>query len=435
MDPSFNISAQYQEGSYDNLTVSEQLDQPFLRNQNVATDNNYLGSEQLASNSAQSHNFLSGGNDQYISQGQSFLSNIGAEQAFLSGASDGMSDHAYGSSSVRSSFDQSSPPPSSAPLTMTTSFIDGVGPPDSYMLNPNDQSSGLHHAMSLEHSQMSNNFNMDQNQISGMFGMEQSNLGGLYSDAQMEQGGYASNLNKADLTPMSSSQDYPGNGLSDKMFVKTEMNDMDPITPPSLHTPGSLMSSGWRDASFYEEDEDESGVRKPQTAWELFMFDIQNELKAIGQTAGISGQQLYLTQKWKSMTDGEKQKYFDGAYKDQVRYQAELGEWKRDRGLPSPFPLKMEKLSPCYPPPIPNREIVTPTESVNSIIHLDPEVQEISEDGVAVITKAMELFLAKLAGDSFGVSNRTGRVVLNYSDINEVIQNADYLLFLREDFL
>ena len=50
-------------------------------------------------------------------------------------------------------------------------------------------------------------------------------------------------------------------------------------------------------------------------------------------------------------------------------------------------------------------------------------------------TVLQELFLAKLAGDSFGVSNRTGRVVLNYSDINEVIQNADYLLFLREDFL
>lgn len=73
---------------------------------------------------------------------------------------------------------------------------------------------------------------------------------------------------------------------------------------------------------------DPSKPKRPQTAYFFFLADFRKEMtgKSLPEDQKIPA---LAGQKWKNMSDGEKQRYQDMVEKDKVRYNKELAEWKK----------------------------------------------------------------------------------------------------------
>jgi DNA-directed RNA polymerase I subunit RPA43 len=76
---------------------------------------------------------------------------------------------------------------------------------------------------------------------------------------------------------------------------------------------------------------------------------------------------------------------------------------------------------------------VLPVARVRKIVKLDPEVKGLSKEGIQLITKASELFVAALGTSSVQVATLQNRRKIVPDDILQVCETKPNFMFLQED--
>lgn len=124
------------------------------------------------------------------------------------------------------------------------------------------------------------------------------------------------------------------------------------------------------------------------------------------------------------MTDEDKQVYQDQAAEERTRVADELEAWKAAGGVLEDLPSKSPNNS---------SSLVLPVARIRKICKLDPDVRGLSKEAVLLVTKAAELALAKLGGESVRVAQIQNRRKLLPEDVASVCSSREQFLFLRED--
>lgn len=126
-----------------------------------------------------------------------------------------------------------------------------------------------------------------------------------------------------------------------------------------------------------------------------------------------------LGQMWSKLSDEEKLPYQTLAAAERERVAAEVAKYKLE-GL--------EPHSPRDP-----SSLIMPTGRIRKICKLDPEVKNVSKEGLILISKCAELALEKLAQEAVKVAQIQNRRKLMPDDIAQICSTREQFLFLRED--
>mmetsp|Transcript_20516 Transcript_20516/g.26552 ORF Transcript_20516/g.26552 Transcript_20516/m.26552 type:complete len:442 (+) Transcript_20516:152-1477(+) len=440
MDPSaYSSTPPFLEGSsFGNLMTSEQMQE--LSGESFQSGNYQ---EQQYTENQTGQNFMAENNmmnEQYMEQsGQNFSSEgmmQTSEQNYLS--TPALSEQQYLGGSAAEEQDASM---SSQNLQMQQNYMgqEGTGTTQSYSAGANLSMDQPHLGGAAPESSYYGNESMDQQyHMSGAYGADHSQMGGTDVEHYQHYGQPgATHMEMASSLHDSAEyhQQVNSNILSAMHHHVTSAGHDMPAPPmhlaPHLPKPSILEV---RKRAF----DDIPGLKKPPSPWMLFVEDIREDLQHVVPNGSTQAQQHYISQRWLELSPEQKQKYRDAAREEHLRYQREVRAWKRERGLDPEAPIPQEILleyqqQAMTAKEIPIKEIITPAETVEKIIKLDPEVREITKEGISCITKAMELFVAKMASDCGSQVRRT-RAPLQHSDVHEMIRQKEYLLFLREDF-
>lgn len=129
---------------------------------------------------------------------------------------------------------------------------------------------------------------------------------------------------------------------------------------------------------------------------------------------------------WAGLTDEEKKVYQDKAAEEKERLAEELRAWKEAGGE-----LVEQELLPAASN---NTDaLIFPYARVRKICRLDPDVRGISKEAVALVTKAAEVFAAKIGNETMRVAAIQNRRKLQAADVAQVCASREQFLFLRED--
>jgi DNA-directed RNA polymerase I subunit RPA43 len=130
---------------------------------------------------------------------------------------------------------------------------------------------------------------------------------------------------------------------------------------------------------------------------------------------------------WATLTDDEKKVYQDQASLEKERLAADLQAWKDAGGQ-----LVEEELLPenyKYN----SNTLIYPCARVRKICKLDPDVRGLSKEALMLVTKAAEIFTAKLGTETMRVAAIQNRRKLQANDVAQVCSSREQYLFLRED--
>uniref|UniRef100_A0A1B6LUM2 Chromatin accessibility complex protein 1 n=1 Tax=Graphocephala atropunctata TaxID=36148 RepID=A0A1B6LUM2_9HEMI len=76
-----------------------------------------------------------------------------------------------------------------------------------------------------------------------------------------------------------------------------------------------------------------------------------------------------------------------------------------------------------------SKELQLPISRIRTIMKSSPDVENISQDALYLITRATELFIQYLARESYKLCETKE---LDYKQLAEVVQTSDNMMFLRE---
>jgi histone H3/H4 len=144
----------------------------------------------------------------------------------------------------------------------------------------------------------------------------------------------------------------------------------------------------------------------------------QNPGEAVGTIAKKIGEL------WSKLSPEEKEKYQSKAREEKVRVALET-EALREAGL-----LIEDSAAGSGGA---QGGFVLPVARVRKIVKLDPEVKGLSKEGIQLITKASELFVAALGTNSVQVATLQNRRKIVPDDILQVCETKPNFMFLQED--
>lgn len=130
---------------------------------------------------------------------------------------------------------------------------------------------------------------------------------------------------------------------------------------------------------------------------------------------------------WAGLTEDEKKVYQDKAAEEKERLAKELQAWKDAGGE-----LVEQELLPAAAATN-TGPLVFPCARIRKICKLDPDVRGISKEAVALVTKAAEVFAAKIGTETMRVAAIQNRRKLQAADVAQVCASREQFLFLRED--
>jgi len=173
-------------------------------------------------------------------------------------------------------------------------------------------------------------------------------------------------------------------------------------------------------------------IRKPQSTWLIFLGERREVL--MKEQPGLLLQQVVriIGEQFRNLTKEEKDRLELLAQQDKERYNKEME-----------IEAKLEEENKANPPVVTNETGIAliariplsiPVARIKRTIKLDPDVKTVSKESVALICKAVELFVGYLATrSSQGVSLRGSKQVNEY-DLLHTIHTNRTLEFLRLDF-
>mmetsp|Transcript_18919 Transcript_18919/g.28040 ORF Transcript_18919/g.28040 Transcript_18919/m.28040 type:complete len:376 (-) Transcript_18919:32-1159(-) len=177
--------------------------------------------------------------------------------------------------------------------------------------------------------------------------------------------------------------------------------------------------------------------KRPRTAYFIFMaskrtqvVQAQTEKTSIGSIAKIIGQL------WNDLPLGEKQSYQDIAAREKVQYKLDLQLYNEqhahddddNNGDNGDNDNKGDNNGDDM------GVLAFPLARIRKICRLDPEVKGISKEAAILVTRAAELFTARLGQDTFQMAQmQKKRKTLLVQDVVDVAQLKDTFYFLKDD--
>ncbi|CAM9748538.1 unnamed protein product, partial [Discosporangium mesarthrocarpum] len=79
-------------------------------------------------------------------------------------------------------------------------------------------------------------------------------------------------------------------------------------------------------------------------------------------------------------------------------------------------------------------ELVLPLSRVRKTVRLDPAVGNISREGLHLVTKATEVFMATAAERAWRVASQTGRKSIKPCDLADCVFSSPEMYWLRDEF-
>jgi histone H3/H4 len=189
--------------------------------------------------------------------------------------------------------------------------------------------------------------------------------------------------------------------------------------------------------------------KKGQTAWILFVNDHREKVKAENPDLSCSEQSKVLSQIWQACDKETHQRYMDRAREDAKRYKAQceatpLRAMKRERDdddHPSTIAAAAAAAAALHSgsgssrrSPAVSIEPLCPLGRVRRIIKLDPEVGNVTKEAIALVEKAMQLFLEDLAVKSWDACSSDSRRALKLQDITHCMHTMDEYYWCRNDW-
>jgi DNA-directed RNA polymerase I subunit RPA43 len=130
---------------------------------------------------------------------------------------------------------------------------------------------------------------------------------------------------------------------------------------------------------------------------------------------------------WSSMTVEEKKPYQALAAAERLRVEKALEAWKAAGGVvPEPQGPRTGRGVSLF-------SVDMPVARVKKICKLDPEVKNLTKEGLLMVTKAAELVLVKLGKECVKTAQIQNRRKLLPDDLAQVCSVREQFLFLRED--
>lgn len=143
---------------------------------------------------------------------------------------------------------------------------------------------------------------------------------------------------------------------------------------------------------------------------------------------------------WSGLSDEAKQPYRAKATAERERVERAVESWKAAGGVvPAPGPIGRttgaggggnRKPSPGG---VSLSSVDMPIARVKKICKLDPEVKNLTKEGLVMVTKAAEFFITHLATECVKTAQIQNRRKLLPDDIAQVCSVREQFLFLRED--
>lgn len=130
---------------------------------------------------------------------------------------------------------------------------------------------------------------------------------------------------------------------------------------------------------------------------------------------------------WSKLSPEEKKAYQDRAIKEKEHVAREM-EVLREAGL-----LLDSSTASGSGGSHGGSGFVLPVARIRKIVKLDPEVKGLSKEGIHLITKASELFVALLGKQSVQVATLQNRRKIVPDDIVQVCETKPQFMFLQED--
>jgi DNA-directed RNA polymerase I subunit RPA43 len=135
---------------------------------------------------------------------------------------------------------------------------------------------------------------------------------------------------------------------------------------------------------------------------------------------------------WSGLSDEAKQPYRAKAAVERERVERDVEKWKAAGGV-VPAPTAGSTGGGKPPPGVSLSSVDMPIARVKKICKLDPEVKNLTKEGLVMVTKAAEFFLTHLATECVKTAQIQNRRKLLPDDIAQVCSVREQFLFLRED--
>jgi hypothetical protein len=135
------------------------------------------------------------------------------------------------------------------------------------------------------------------------------------------------------------------------------------------------------------------------------------------------------------LSDEAKQPYRAKAAAERERVERAVEKWKAAGGV-VPVPATTTGVGGGVgkpPPGVSLSSVDMPIARVKKICKLDPEVKNLTKEGLVMVTKAAEFFLTHLATECVKTAQIQNRRKLLPDDIAQVCSVREQFLFLRED--
>eukprot|EP00904_Undaria_pinnatifida_P008402 jgi/Undpi1/4692/HiC_scaffold_18.g08045.m1 len=157
--------------------------------------------------------------------------------------------------------------------------------------------------------------------------------------------------------------------------------------------------------------------------WGVFLLQVREGNPGLP----IGPMQKILSEMWKGLSEEETARYTKLAAEDKERMKKELAA----AGL-SRLPAK-DSGSASTVPGGPT-SLVLPLARVRKTVRLDPGVGNISKEGLLLVTKATEVFMAMMADKSWKIGRQTGRKSVRPCDVADFVFAAPEMYWLRGEF-
>jgi DNA-directed RNA polymerase I subunit RPA43 len=138
---------------------------------------------------------------------------------------------------------------------------------------------------------------------------------------------------------------------------------------------------------------------------------------------------------WSSLSDEEKQPYQDRAAAERELVEHAVEAWKAAGGIVPELGRSAAMVGgkPGGTGGVSLSSVDMPVARVKKICKLDPEVKNLTKEGLLMVTKAAELVLVKLGKECVKTAQIQNRRKLLPDDLAQVCSVREQFLFLRED--
>ncbi|CAM9821029.1 unnamed protein product [Scytosiphon promiscuus] len=172
---------------------------------------------------------------------------------------------------------------------------------------------------------------------------------------------------------------------------------------------------------------DGSKIARARSAWMLFLADNREKVRNEHPGLAVGPMQKILSEMWKALGEEEVARYAKLAAEDKERMKSELAA----AGL-TKLPSKNSNASASVPGGA--TSLVLPLARVRKTVRLDPAVGNISKEGLLLVTKATEVFMAFVADHAWKIGRQTGRKSVRPCDVADFVFTSPEMYWLKDEF-